>query len=73
MGAGFPYIAPMKAYQSKARRLILGDPQGRKSLREFLEQHPPTERRAMTLVEEPQAGTVVTSTGRYSARLVPTR
>lgn len=63
----------MKAYQSKARRLILGDPQGRKSLREFLEKRAPVERQARTLAEDRQSGTVVTSTGVYSARLVPTR
>ena len=62
----------MKAYQSEARRRILRDPEGRKSLRAFLESV--ATRQDTAAVEERAADVVVTSNGhRFSVRLVPTR
>jgi hypothetical protein len=62
----------MKAYQSEARRRILRDPEGRKSLRAFLESVAVRQESA-PLAERP-TDVVVTSNGhRFSVRLVPTR
>jgi hypothetical protein len=64
----------MKAYQSEARRQILQDPVGRKSLREFLEKRGAAVREGLALAERQGADIVVTSNGhRFSVRLVPTR
>jgi hypothetical protein len=62
----------MKAYQSEARRRILSDPEGRRSLRAFLESA--AVRQDPGASESRPADVVVTSNGhRFSVRLVPTR
>jgi len=62
----------MKAYQSEARRQILRDPAGRKSLRVFLENVALRQESAAS--GERPTDVVVTSSGhRFSVRLVPTR
>jgi hypothetical protein len=62
----------MKAYQSEARRQILRDPEGRRSLRAFLESV--AVRQESASVAERPTDVVVTSNGhRFSVRLVPTR
>jgi len=62
----------VKAYQSEARRRILRDPEGRRSLRAFLESV--SLRPESASAEERPADVVVTSNGhRFSVRLVPTR
>ena len=62
----------MKAFQSEARRRILRDPEGRKSLRAFLESAA-VRQEAASFAERP-TDVVVTSNGhRFSVRLVPTR
>jgi hypothetical protein len=64
----------MKAYQSPARRQILRDPVGRKSLREFLEKRVAAVREAQPSAQADPSDIVVTSNGlRFSVRLVPTR
>jgi hypothetical protein len=62
----------MKAYQSEARRRILSDPEGRRSLRAFLESA--AVRHESAALDGRPADVVVTSNGhRFSVRLVPTR
>ncbi|HEX4584803.1 MAG TPA: hypothetical protein VH183_08225 [Burkholderiaceae bacterium] len=64
----------MKAYQSEARRQILQDPVGRRSLRAFLEKRGLAVRQGQALAERQAADVVVTSNGhRFWVRLVPTR